>query len=167
MTNEYDENKQEAFKVDNSVKADWAMKKIRDLQRQIDDINKRAEIEKQNIFEWQIKEVDKLSKDQDYFKSLLDEYAMSNADKNGKFKFSSPYGKISIVHRKQWKKDTDELLKAFKGTSYVEETPKLKWGELKKQIEVVDGKPVFKETGEIVDGVTVEEIEKVNIKTEE
>ena len=50
--------------------------------------------------------------------------------------------------------DEESLITDF--PNFTERTPTLKWGELKKRLQIVDGKVIDTETGEIVQGVSVE-----------
>ncbi|MGX5377603.1 host-nuclease inhibitor Gam family protein [Ligilactobacillus sp. LYQ135] len=156
----------ERFVVDDPSKADWALRKLSDVRKQINEIKQRAEVEKKRILDWETTELQKLGESEEYFESLLNEFMNANLVDDPKFKFSSPYGKISVSHRKKWTHDDKQLIKKFEGTDFVTNTPKLRWGDLKKQMKVVNGKAVLKETGELVDGIVVDETETINIKTE-
>ena len=52
--------------------------------------------------------------------------------------------------------DEEKLIIAY--PAFVEHKPNLKWGELKKQLAIVDSKVVDTETGEIVQGVTLDAV---------
>ncbi len=52
--------------------------------------------------------------------------------------------------------DEEALITAY--PAFVERKPTLKWGELKKQLTIVDSKVVDTETGEIVQGVSLEAV---------
>ena len=98
--------------------------------------------------------------------SKLDEFMSDNLAENPKFKFKSPYGRISVLHSKKWSYDDEKLIKRYKDTDFVKIEYKLNKKDLKKSIEIVNGKPISKDTGEIVDGITITEEEKINIKAE-
>lgn len=167
------EKQDERFIIDDPNKADWALKQIQKAKREQKENAERVakmnedpqkEIDENN--KWLETENAKLDESIEYFESLLNEFMNVNLQEDPKFKFKSPYGKISVSHRKIWTHDDGQLIKAFEGTEFVTNTPKLRWGDLKKQMKVVNGKAVLKETGELVDGVTVDETETINIKTE-
>lgn len=164
---ETEQQEKEAFKVDTEEKADWALRKYREIKAQITKVQKRADNERKVINDWESKEVGSLQDKADYFTMLLNEYADDNRDKDGKFKFSSPYGRIYTRKNRKWSYDVDKLVDEYKQTEVVVNVPKLDKNELKKRIEWVDGKPIDKETGAIVDGVGLTDENKVYIKTEE
>lgn len=157
---------EERFVIDSASKADWAMHKLSEINNQIEDIKTRAAVQEQQIFEWKVAEIQKLSESQEYFKGLLNEYAQNELAEDPKFRFTSPWGKISVSHSKKWSYNDDKLIKQYKGTDFVKKEYKLNKKDLKKSIEIVNGKPISKDTGEIVDGITITEEEKINIKAE-
>ena len=58
--------------------------------------------------------------------------------------------------------EIDKLIEWAKENAYnnyykEEVIEKLQWNELKKDIQVIDGKPIFVNTGEILEGVTIED----------
>lgn len=55
--------------------------------------------------------------------------------------------------------DNDALVKEYKGTQYVEAVPKLKWGELKANLIIKDGKVIDTTTGAVVEGASIESVE--------
>lgn len=164
---------EERFVIDSASKADWALKKIQKAKRQQKENEKRVvemnkepqeEIEENN--KWLEEENSKLDESIKYFESLLDEFMNNNLAENPKFKFKSPYGRISVLHSKKWSYDDDKLINRYKDTDLVKTEYKLNKKDLKKSIEIVNGKPISKDTGEIVDGITITEEEKINIKAE-
>lgn len=157
----------EQFVIDTPEKADWALKKLQEIKRQQLEIDKRADEQIKPIEDWRKKEIGKLSDSEIYFTMLLTEYANNNRDKDNKFRFSSPYGKIYTRKTKKWTYDEQKVIAEYKNTDVVQNVPKLNKKELKKRVEFVNGKPVDKETGAVVDGVEIEEVSKVNVKTEE
>lgn len=157
----------EQFVVDTPEKADWALKKLQEIKRQQLEIDKRADEQIKPVEEWRKKELGKLTDSEVYFTMLLTEYANSNRGKDNKFKFSSPYGRIYTRKTLKWTYDEQKVIDEYKNTDVVQNVPKLNKNELKKRVEFVNGKPVDKETGAVVDGVEIEEVSKVNVKTEE
>lgn len=157
----------EQFVIDTPEKADWALKKLQEIKRQQLEIDKRADEQIKPIEDWRKKEIGKLSDSEIYFTMLLTEYANNNRDKDNKFRFSSPYGKIYTRKTKKWTYDEQKVIDEYKNTDVVQNVPKLNKSELKKRIEFINGKPVDKETGAVVDGVEIEEVSKVNVKTED
>lgn len=157
----------EQFVIDTPEKADWALKKLQEIKRQRLEVDKRADKEIKPIEDWRKKEIGKLSDSEIYFTMLLTEYANNNRDKDNKFRFSSPYGKIYTRNSVDWSYDDEKLIEEYKNTDVVKSKLTLNKNELKKRVELINGKPVDKETGVVVDGVEIEEVSKVNVKTEE
>ena len=52
--------------------------------------------------------------------------------------------------------DAEALMRAY--PAFVERKPELRWGELKKRLDIADGKVVDTETGEIVENVSLETV---------
>lgn len=161
------EEMEQSFVVDTNEKADWAMKKLSEINSQIEDVDRRAKVQEQQIFDWKTNELQKLEESREYFENLLNNFTVKKLEENPKFKFSSPWGKISVRHVKEWSYNDDELIKQYKDTQFVKTSYKLNKNDLKKSVEIVNGKAVSKETGEIVDGIKIDEVEKINIKTED
>lgn len=157
----------EQFVVDTPEKADWALKKLQEIKRQQLEVDKRADEQIKPVEDWRKKELGKLSDSEVYFTMLLTEYANNNRGKDNKFKFSSPYGRIYTRKTLKWTYDEQKVIDEYKNTDVVQNVPKLNKNKLKKRVEFANGKPVDKETGAVVDGVDIEEVSKVNIKTEE
>lgn len=157
----------EQFVIDTPEKADWALKKLQEIKRQQLEVDKRADEQIKPVEDWRKKELGKLSDSEVYFTMLLTEYADNNRDKDNKFRFSSPYGKIYTRKTKKWTYNEQKVIDEYKNTGVVQNVPKLNKNELKKRVEFINGKPVDKETGAVVDGVEIEEVSKVIIKTEE
>lgn len=68
-----------------------------------------------------------------------------------------PTGKLKLkLASQRMVPDTEALIAAF--PAFVAHKPDLQWGELKKRLDIIDGKAVDTETGEIVDGVSVETV---------
>mgnify|MGYP001109707549 CR=1 FL=1 len=68
-----------------------------------------------------------------------------------------PSGKfVRKVARPRMVADRDKLSELLKDTEYVTYEPKLAWGELKKQLDISGDAVVLKDTGEVIDGVSVE-----------
>lgn len=150
------------FVVDNEQKANWALRKIKQMREQIEKTNSIAESEIQNIEQWSSEENDKCLQSIDYFQSLLAEYAMNLKDKDPKFKsLKLPNGRIGFRKRQpKWTYDDDKVLQALKDAEMddlirVRESPKK--DDIKKVFEVINGRVVNPNTGEVIEGITVEE----------
>src|SRR5690625_4106401 len=83
---EQEETEKESFAVTDDNKANWALRKIGQLNDQIDDNNALAQSEIDKIEQWN-KEVNVSSSNSiDYFQSLLAQYAADKKAEDPKFK---------------------------------------------------------------------------------
>lgn len=169
-----EEKQDDRFIVDDPEKADWALRQIQKAKRQQAENAKcvaKLNEEPQQLIdannEWLESENSKLDESIEYFESLLHEFMNTNLQDDPKFKFSSPYGRLSTRKSKKWTFDDDELIERYKHTDAVKETFKLNKTVLKKHLKVVNGKAIDIDTGEVVDGVSIEEERKITIKTED
>lgn len=168
------EQQDDRFIIDDPEKADWALRKIQKAKRQQAENVKRVKKlneEPQQLIdannEWLESENKKLNESIEYFESLLNEFMNTNLQDDPKFKFSSPYGRLSTRKSKKWTYDDAKLIERYKHTDVVKEKLQLNKTVLKKRLKVVNGKAIDVDTGEVVDGVSVEEEQKVTIKVEE
>jgi hypothetical protein len=90
------------------------------------------------------------------------------AGKKPKKTISLPYGKIALKKQQpEFIRNEEELLPYAKETGFVKVKESVDWAELKKHCEVVEGKLVFAETGELVPGVEIiEKEDRFEIKLE-
>lgn len=153
-------SKDEKFVVDNDHKANWALKKIRKLEEEKAKNKDFAEQEIAEIKEWLAAENKTLDNKIDFFEALLTEYALNLKEKDEEFKTKSlPAGKLQFrKQRAKWKYDQEQLLASVKEMG-LDELVKTKQSvnkrELKKKIEVKDGKAINAVTGEIIEGIQV------------
>lgn len=174
--NEYLETKeqteQEAFTVDTDEKANWALRKIKQHQEQQEQNNALATAEVDKIESWNKEENKKAQDSIDYFQGLLAAYALKKREADPKFKTQKlPNG--SIKFRKQqpaYHYDDEKLVESLKKSDRsdlikVKESPDKT--AVKKSFVVNEDKLINPETGEVVEGVTVEEREdKFEVKPE-
>lgn len=167
---------EDRFIVDTPEKADWALYKLRETNETIDQNKKLADKNHERIDEWLERENSKANESKEYFEGLLQEYFTNERAKNPKFKFSSPNGKLSS--RKQqpkWVYEESKLVDVLKDTEFVTSVPKLEKGLFKKSakkgldgLSVVGNKVVNTNTGEVIDGVQIQEQpDKIVISTED
>ena len=68
-----------------------------------------------------------------------------------------PTGKLKLkVASERMVPDNEALMNAF--PAFVVQKPDFQWGELKKRLQIVDGKVIDTETGEFVEAVAVEAV---------
>ncbi|KXS41408.1 MAG: Mu-like prophage host-nuclease inhibitor protein Gam [Candidatus Frackibacter sp. T328-2] len=171
---------QERFRIENDGQADWALEKIRDLkekQKENEELaeERKAPLEKKiaKIEAWQDQQNEKLQDNIEYFEGILTEYAMKLKEDDEDLKTHSlPFGKLRFrKQRPKWKYHESMLLNSLKKAGR-DDLIKIKESvdkrELKKQVDVAGSQVVDLETGEIIEGVEVQERgEKFSIDVEE
>lgn len=163
VVNELKELQEEnqGFTVTDLGSASWCFRKLHALNEQLKEYEALRLAEITRINDWFDSEKGKLENQKMFFTGLLNEYALEQRKANPKFKASTPYGKISF--RKQqpkWNYEDETVLKALKRSNMlncIKTTEEVKKAELKKVCSVVNGKAVIADTGEIIEGITVEE----------
>ena len=162
----------EAFQIRNDYHADNVLEEISRLKKEIRQKEELAEKRIQQIEQWKKSEVEKLEGRINWLTDALESYFRKLRESNPKLKTHSlPFGKLQI--RKQqpkWKYDDDKLLKSVKrvmpeAIRVKEEVDKI---ELKKRVKIVNNIPINPDTGEVIEGIVIEERpEKFCIKVEE
>ena len=162
LQNDLKEVKEE-FKVTDLQSATWVLRKLRALNKKVDEINAVAVEEITRINEWAEKEVRAL--DKAYFEDLLTAYYLEERAKDKKFKLSTPFGGLTTRKSKKYIYEDEQAIIDYCNTNEIdvirvkEELDKASFKKLCK-----DG--VNQETGEIVPGVRVEVVENISIKAE-
>lgn len=151
---------EDRFVIDDESKADWALRKIKEHQQKIDEAKKLAEKEKEKIDEWFNDIKIKKERQINNLESLLAEYAMQKRKEDKNFKtMKLPNGRFGF--RKQplkWKYDNEKVVETLEKlgmTDLVRIKKEPKKSDIKKVFEVVNGKAVNPETGEVVEGIEV------------
>lgn len=142
------------FVVDNDVKADWALRKIAEIEaerdRMIDFHERQIEVTKAQA-----------TARIDYLKEHLRRYTMQVPMKETKTqsKYSLPSG--DLVMKKpgiRYERDDELLLAWLRGndrTDLIKTKESPKWDELKKDITVMDDMAIMTSTGEVIPGIIV------------
>jgi hypothetical protein len=150
---------EEAFVIDNDVKAEWALRKIRERAAERDRIVETS-TEIIESYKAVIKtEVDRAADELAVLEGMLqrDFEAVEPRATKTRQTYRLPTGKLKMkLAFQRMVPDTEALMAAF--PAFVEHKPDLRWGELKKRLDIIDGKAVDTETGEIVEGVSVETV---------
>lgn len=104
------------FKIDDEEKANWALRKIANLNKQIEQNNNLAHKEIEKIKEWQKQQNDSVMNDINFFQGLLAEYAMTLRKKDPKFKSRKlPNGRIRFQKKRdKWEYKEDDLINELK-----------------------------------------------------
>lgn len=162
----------ERFEVDNDMKAEWCLSKIRRI-RADQKCQKDELIRQMHFYEAEIDALDKQAdSDVAFFESILQEYFQSRMSegftKSTKTQtvYKLPSGKL--IRKKQnpefdYKTNQDKTiawLKANDGKQFVKVKEEVNWAELKKTIKIV-GDGVSTADGEMIPGVKVTEREDV------
>lgn len=154
----------ESFKIEDEVQVNWALRKIKQLQDEKEKNVSLANAEIEKIEEWLNSMNDQVQQSIDYFQSLLAEYALKQRKNDPEFKsLKLPNGRIGF--RKQqpkWEYDNTKLvesLKASERTDLIRIKEEPDKSAIKKAFQVVDDKVVDTETGQVIEGITVEQRE--------
>ena len=156
------EEQQDGFKIDSDSKAEWAVKRIKEAEREQNRLLALVDEERAELDVREKEILDNYAKKTDGLKALLEEYLRAQYAKeearetNTQITYQLLSGKL--VYKKsglELKQNADVLVNWCKehlpDAVKVSYTPK--WAEIKKNIKVVGGVPVYAPTGEVVDGV--------------
>lgn len=156
------EEQQDGFKIDSDSKAEWAVKRIKEAEREQNRLLALVDEERAELDVREKEILDNYAKKTDGLKALLEEYLRAQYAKeearetNTQITYQLLSGKL--VYKKsclELKQNADVLVNWCKEhlPDAVKVTYEPKWAEIKKNIKVVDGVPVYAPTGEVVDGV--------------
>lgn len=157
------------FMIDSKDKLGWALRKIKVLQEEMEDVNYTAKMEMDRINDWKINEMNLITNKIDFFKSLIEIYAIKKREENEKFKTeSTPYGKVRFKKQQaQWEFDNEVLttyLLETNNSELIKTVYEPKKSEVKKRFVVDGNNAIDKETGEIVRGIFIKDMgEKIEI----
>ena len=164
------ENTETAWVCDSPEKADWAIEKIKEIRARRDLFINVAE-QKINTLKEQIEEQERSCENQEsFFAEALNQYLDTVPAKKTKTQISLelPAGKIvRKISRPDFAKDDAKLLEYLKESSpdFVSWTPKVKWADFKKSLQIQGDAVVRTDTGEILDCIRVEmSPERIEIK---
>lgn len=154
----------EGFKIEDLQGANWAFRKLRAITAKEAEIKALAEEERNRINTWEETELKQYEADKQYFEYLLSEYYKKEKTTDKRFKLSTPYGKVTARKTKKWTYD-EEIVK-----DYIKSN-NLPFIRVKEEIDKTGLKKVFKdgintETGEIIPGINIEEVETITVKVE-
>lgn len=164
------EEQKTQFEITDLGAATWAFRKIRSLEKKINEVKDVAQAEIDRINEWQEKEVNGIQQSIEYFQSLLTSYYIRGKETDARFKCSTPYG--SVTSRKmqpKWETNEETLLKWLKENEHtdlirVKEEPAL--SDIKDAFKITDTGTVVDGNGVLVDGITIiEQDAKITVKT--
>ena len=163
------EEQQDGFKIDSDSKAEWAVKRIKEAEREQNRLLALVDEERAELDVREKEILDNYAKKTDGLKALLEEYLRAQYAKeearetNTQITYQLLSGKLVYkltveqgkALNQELKHNADVLVNWCKEhlPDAVNVTYTPKWAEIKKNIKVVDGIPVYAPTGEVVDGV--------------
>ncbi len=150
------------FVVDSIDKANWCFRKLQTLKEAISENDRLADKEIERIEAWREKENKSHEEALEHFEIMLTQYFKELRARDPKAKLSTPYGKITSRKTKKWNYEEELVIAWAKENKIpvVKLTESLQKAELKKLFP----EGVNTETGEVIEGVTIEEIESISIK---
>ena len=148
------------FKITDMSTAEWAMRKIKESENEIEKLEAHAKSEKERIDNW-LKEASETHKNTiEHFTNHLRFYLETENKKSIKL----INGTLSKRKRQpKWELEDKETLvkqlenKGLQELIRIKKEPDL--SEIKKAFDVVEGKAINTETGEIIEGINVIEQE--------
>lgn len=152
---------EDTFKIENDKTADWAITQIREAENERDRLITLAE-EQISDLNHRIEELKtKCDNETAFLRSCLEMYFETVSSKETKTQKSYKLLSGTLVYKKPSVKinhDDEKLLEFLEGTEFVETKKSLKWGEYKKILTISGDDVVDTETGEVVEGCTVEDV---------
>ncbi len=148
----------EKFEVNSLSSADWALRKIKELEADIKQNMDFAESEKIRLEQWLESENNKYKESIEYFNGLLSHYLQELRKDNPKAKISTPHGTVSTrKNPKQWTYSDDVLaeLEEKEMFEFIRIKKEVDKKELKKVLSATDDGIVVNSDGEVIKGVTV------------
>lgn len=149
------------WQIDDEKKADWALRKIREAEAQIEQVKRFAEERIAEIEAWVERTTASEQRTIDFMTSQLELYHRKLFEENPRLKtIKLPSGELQLRKAQPQYARNDEQLAAWLKVRYpelvkVKETPD--WNEAKKRFPIAGKRLVDPNTGEIVDGVEVYE----------
>lgn len=90
----------EAFRVDNDAKAEWALRKLARIRHRQQANQELADAEIQRVKEWLEDVQHPLTNDAAYFEGILTDYAIVQRQEDDRKTISLPHGKLRSTERK-------------------------------------------------------------------
>lgn len=145
--------------------------KISFVNRKIKEIEEVADKQIELINAWKLAEVKKFEGKKEYYENRVTTYYLTEKNKNEKFKLSTPYGKVTTRKTSKWvyadETSIKNQLRALGLNDLVRVKEEINKNELKKIYIAVDGKAINTATGEVLENLTIEEVETISIKTDD
>lgn len=149
----------EAWKIRSLEDADWAIRTIRDAEKNRDQKLDYIKREKERLKAFE----DKVKKDEieetAFLRTCLSDYIAEQREENPKFKLQTLNGSASVRTTKKWTYDDDAVMDALKKDddlkSYIRIKEEINKAQMKKDLIVTGSGTVATKDGEVIDGITV------------
>ncbi|WP_434576894.1 host-nuclease inhibitor Gam family protein [Thermoanaerobacterium thermosaccharolyticum] len=144
--------------------ADWTINKIKTLQAELERKKMFVENKKAMLDEWYEQQAKSINNDITFYTSRLQQY-FDNLDpkvlNKGKtqLSYSLPSGKlVKKLEKPEFKRDDETLLPWIEKNApqYIKIKKDIDWAELKKKLSVDKNKIILTDTGEVVEGIAIE-----------
>lgn len=168
LEEEFLEDTEKQFADDNAIHddsyADWTIAKIKTLQAELERKKMFIENKKAALDEWYEQQKKAIDNDIAFYTLRLQEYFDSLVPKllsKGKtqLSYSLPSGKLIKKFEKPEFKRNDETLLTWlenNAPTYIKIKKNVDWAELKKKLSIDKNKIILTDTGEIVEGIAIE-----------
>jgi len=164
-TEEPIEEVRERFQIKDLSAMNWALRKLSALEKSHREDTDLLNAEYGRITKWYDKQSHSYNGSKDFLEGLIKEYAATQRVIDPKWKGSkTPYGAVGFRKQSKWDYGDEKALVKYLETSFsfllkVEKTPMK--AEIKKDFIAVNGKAVNKITGEILPGISINELDPV------
>ena len=167
-----EEVQEQRFEITDLSSLTWVLRKMSAIEAQRKEVNQVADNEIERIEAYRKKELESLQRSQDFFQSLVGEYAERKRQEDPKFKTQkTPYGSIGFKKQQpKWIYDDEKLLNHLHDNELydfvrIKEEPNK--AEIKKQFRVLDNGKVVDVDGQEVEGITIEpQPDKLEVKVD-
>jgi phage host-nuclease inhibitor protein Gam len=145
------------------------MAKVDFVNRKIEEIEKVYKEYQEKIKKWRDEQINEFSGKKEFYEQRLIEYYAIEKNRNEKFKLKTPFGEVTQRETSKWIYDKDEgkivrQLKTLGHEELVRVKEELDKNALKKKFKVSEGKVLDSETGELLEGVSVEKNVSYTVK---
>lgn len=123
-----------------------------------DDAMERVKVELYDLTEQQKAAIEPINSEIDYLKSQLEVFQVQRLEETGEKTVRLPHATLKARKLPQtFVRNDDALLEWAEknATEMIKTIRSVAWNELKKELELVNGKTVYKPTGEILEAVTI------------
>lgn len=163
-------NNDDRFVIDSEEKADWALRKIKEAENKIEEIEEFAEHQIRQIENWKAKQTGKHHESIDYFQSLLAEYLNNKRKEDPEIKsITLPTGNVGFRKRQpKWIYNDEVLLESLESENMndlIRVKKEINKKTIRKEFKVVNGNVINPETGQVIEGIqVVQQGESLNVR---